>query len=374
MQDAVLQGVFPGAVLFVRQGGLVRYHQAFGCSRLYPEPQPTSIETVYDLASLTKPLATATALLCLVQDQQVRLEDAIEDLLPALKGTMVGRAAVLHLLNHSAGLAAWRPFYEAIAERDRRQPGFLGSEDARCMVLKQIGREALVHPIGTKSLYSDLGYILLGMAVERITGRSLGIFCGERIYEPNGAFPLSFIMEAKDRTFAERTAATEHDPWRGRMLHAEVHDENAYALGGMAGHAGLFGTAGGVAAVTGLWLDSYVGRRSFLSPTLVRRFTSRQLGPSGSSWGLGWDTPSAPSSSGAHFSSQAFGHLGFTGTSIWIDPSCELEVVLLSNRVHPTRQNRAIQAFRPALHDVIYEHAVGRPERKRSANARKGRS
>ena len=362
MQAAVAQGVFPGAVLFVRQGGLVRYHQAFGSSRLYPERQSTSTETVYDLASLTKPLATTTALLCLVQDHRLRLEDVIEDLLPDLKGTEVGRATVFHLLNHSAGLAAWRPFYEAIAERNHQQAGFLGSEAAQRMVLEEIGRETLVHPIGARSLYSDLGYILLGMVVERVTGQSLAMFCRERIFEPNGAVPLSFIVESKGRKLAELTAATEQDPWRGRMLHAEVHDENAYALGGIAGHAGLFGTAGAVAAVTGLWLDSYAGRRSFLSPTLVRRFASRQTGASDTSWALGWDTPSAPSSSGAYFSSQAFGHLGFTGTSIWIDPDFELEVVLLSNRVHPTRQNRAIQAFRPTLHDVIYEHVVGRSE------------
>lgn len=153
-------------------------------------------------------------------------------------------------------------------------------------------------------------------------------------------------------------APTEDDPWRGRMLQGEVHDENACALGGVAGHAGLFGTAAAVAAMTGLWLDGYLGKRGLLSPELVRRFASRQ-GTPGSSWGLGWDTPSAPSSSGKYFSPQAFGHLGFTGTSVWIDPMCELEVVLLSNRVHPTRQNIAIQTFRPLLHDVIYERVVG---------------
>jgi CubicO group peptidase (beta-lactamase class C family) len=203
------------------------------------------------------------------------------------------------------------------------------------------------------------------MMVERLTGGSLARFCRERVYEPIRA-PALFFITARDRkasefmngqSFVELVAPTESDPRRGRMLCAEVHDDNAYALGGVAGHAGLFGTATGVAAMTDLWLGSYVGRNSFLSPELVHRFTSRQTTP-GSSWGLGWDTPSAPSSSGKHFSSHAFGHLGFTGTSIWIDPACELEVVLLSNRVHPTRQNTAIQMFRPALHDVIYEEVV----------------
>ncbi|MGH7232923.1 MAG: serine hydrolase domain-containing protein, partial [Nitrospiraceae bacterium] len=205
-----------------------------------------------------------------------------------------------------------------------------------------------------QSLYSDLGFILLGLLVERLTGRSLAAFCRERVYDPIGVRSLRFMNGRNDEEPMALVAATEDDPWRGRILQAEVHDENAYALGGVAGHAGLFGTATGVAAITGLWLENCRGKTGFLLPDLVRRFVSRQATP-GSSWGLGWDTPSPPSSSGRHFSSRAFGHLGFTGTSIWIDPRCDLEVVLLSNRVHPTRRNTAIQKFRPMIHDVVYE-------------------
>jgi CubicO group peptidase (beta-lactamase class C family) len=142
------------------------------------------------------------------------------------------------------------------------------------------------------------------------------------------------------------------------MLCGEVHDENAAALGGVAGHAGLFGSAAAVLAVSRAWLGAYHCRPSLLDPALVRRFTGRQEDVPGSTWALGWDTPSAPSSSGQCLSPQSFGHLGYTGTSMWIDPACDLEIVLLSNRVHPTRQNDKIRAFRPAIHDLAYRECV----------------
>jgi len=155
-----------------------------------------------------------------------------------------------------------------------------------------------------------------------------------------------------------RVAPTEQDEWRTRLLCGEVHDENAAAMGGIAGHAGLFGTAESVLAVSGAWLSAYCGRTSILEKELVREFTTRQEFDERSSWALGWDTPSMPSSSGTSFSDRSFGHLGYTGTSLWIDPMCELEVVLLSNRVHPTRKNEKIKAFRPYIHDLVYGECV----------------
>ncbi|TLY28829.1 MAG: serine hydrolase [Nitrospirae bacterium] len=367
MQSAVEEGVFPGAVLLVRIRGRVAYHRAFGYAALIPQKEPAYLETVYDLASLTKPLATATAVLCLVQDGRLSLEDPLHDILEELKDSEIGGATVFHLLNHSSGLPAWRPFYEGIAEQDRTYPGFLGSQAARQSVLDSIGHESLAFPIGARSLYSDLGFILLGLLVERTTGRSLATFCRERAYGPLRAEPLFFIEAMKEFPVGPRdppsnihsVAATEDHPWRGHVLRAEVHDENAYAMGGVAGHAGLFGTASAVLAVSGAWLDSYLGRGSFFSPELVRHFVTRQDRTAESSWGLGWDTPSAPSSSGTKFSPHAFGHLGYTGTSLWVDPVRELEVILLSNRVHPTRQNTRIQQFRPFIHDLIHEELIG---------------
>ncbi|MDE3242728.1 MAG: beta-lactamase family protein [Nitrospirota bacterium] len=361
MQSAVEAGVFPGAVLLVRLQGAIRYHRAFGLTASVPLPEPAHRDTIYDLASLTKPLATATAVLCLVQDGSLSLDRTVQDCLPELQGCPVGRATIAHLLTHSSGLPAWRPFYERVADQDKLQPGFLGSPAAKAYVLQLIGEEELLAPIGAQAVYSDLGFMLLGLLVERLTGRSLAAVVRERIYGPIKAEPLSFVpTEGAPPAFAASAIApTEDDPWRGRMLRGEVHDENAYALGGVAGHAGLFGTAAAVLAVSGCWLDAVTGKPSLLRADLAQRSTSRQEIVSRSSWGLGWDSPSPPSSSGTKFSPRSFGHLGYTGTSLWVDPERELEVVLLSNRVHPTRKNEKIREFRPLIHDVIYKELIG---------------
>lgn len=363
MDAAVDGGVFPGAVLLVRLRGERVYHRAFGCAALVPAQEPARLETIYDLASLTKPLATTTAVLRLVQDGRLSVDDSLQQHVEELKGSAIGDATVYHLLTHSAGLPAWRPLYERIAEEDRRTPGLLGSPAAEQMVLALIKQESLSVPVGTRSLYSDLGFMLLGILVERAVKISLAVYCQQSVFEPMRA-PLFFLGPKGTgpgsalHTDTALIAPTEDDPWRGRLLRAEVHDENAYALGGVAGHAGLFGTAAAVSAVVGHWLDSYVGRSRMLPIDLVRRFITRQDKIAGSSWALGWDTPSAPSSSGSRFSAASFGHLGYTGTSIWVDPTRELEVVLLSNRVHPTRRNEAIKQFRPLIHDVIFEELV----------------
>ncbi len=366
MERAVVDGVFPGAVLLVRLRGEPAYCKAVGRRSLVPPGGPVTLETVYDLASLTKPLATTSAVLLLVQQGRMDIQRPLRDLLPELAKAPVGEATVFHVLTHSAGLPGWRPFYERIAEEDSGQPGFLGSPAARQAVIGYIRDEALLHPIGSRSLYSDLGFMLLGMLVERVSRRPLAAFCREHLYEPAGAVPLAFleIGTKKSESLSEAgmtlddVALTEGDSWRGRVLHAEVHDENAYALGGAAGHAGLFGSAAAVLAISGQWMNAQRGRRTVFDPSLVRRFVTRQHRIPQSSWALGWDTPSAPSSSGTKFSAQSFGHLGYTGTSLWVDPVCELEVVLLSNRVHPTRHNELIRQFRPQIHDLIYEEFI----------------
>jgi CubicO group peptidase (beta-lactamase class C family) len=218
------------------------------------------------------------------------------------------------------------------------------------------------------SLYSDLGFILLGLMIERVTSFSLARYCQERIYQPLGIQRLLFVPTngrggIEGHVTVESIAPTEDDPWRGRLLRGEVHDENAYALGGIAGHAGLFGTAAAVMTLADVWVNGYLGRSSFFNTDLVRCFVASDSNTPGSSWGLGWDTPSRPSSSGRYLSPQSFGHLGFTGTSLWIDPVAELEVVLLSNRVHPNRQDTRIQQFRPLIHDAVYETIVGKTSR-----------
>jgi len=366
MQSALADGVFPGAVVLVRWRGQVAYHRAFGLAARVPLSEPASTRTIYDLASLTKPLATATALVCLAQDGRLDLKMPVQDLLHELKGSAVGPATVGHLLSHRSGLPAWHPYYEHIAKLDRDA---LGSPDSGAgqATLRLIRQEPLEGAIGAQGRYSDLGFMLLGFLVARLSGQSLAQYCREKVYAPLGIDDLFFIRSngtpvgAAVSTHIDpgRIAPTEDDPWRGRLVRGEVHDENAFALGGVAGHSGLFGTASAVAQVSACWLDALLGRASILSSSWVRAFMEPPDRSTGS-WVHGWDTPSVPSSSGGYFSPASFGHLGYTGTSLWVDPRSELEAVLLSNRVHPTRKNEAIRGFRPKIHDVIYQEFTGR--------------
>lgn len=365
LQSAIEDGTFPGAVLAVRLRGALVYEEAVGRLSLQSTDDGVTLRTCYDLASLTKVIATTTALLLLIQRGQVTLDDRIDHILQELRESPVGAATVRQLLTHSSGLPGWRPYYDRIAI-EAIQPGSLGSAAARQAVLTYIAQESLLYERGSRSLYSDLGFMLLGFAVERLSGESLAQFCERQIYDPLGAHPLAYLPCGGDATQAASIgpaltiAPTEEDAWRGRTLCGEVHDENAFVMGGVAGHAGLFGTAGAVLAVSRAWMDGWLGKAGLLDPDLVQRFTLRQPRVPHSSWALGWDTPSVPSSSGTLFSPESFGHLGYTGTSLWIDPATQLEVVLLSNRVHPTRRNERIRAFRPLIHDLICRVFLGR--------------
>ena len=350
LREGIQIGVFPGAVLFVRHKGQIRMHQAIGLTASRPDSPSVRVDTIYDLASLTKPLATASSILLLIQDGRLSLTQTLVTLLEETQESPLGQVSLKDLLSHQSGLPAWRPFYQSFpptfpAESESRQKRIQ-------VVLDMILQESLDCSSPSVSVYSDLGYMVLGFVVERVTGQSLGDFCQKRIFHPVQASSLAFGPYNVKEEVSNHTAPTEEDPWRGRLLQGDVHDENAAALGGIAGHAGLFGTAQAVGQVTKAWLDSYAGNASIFGQDLVRQFVKPQTGIS---WGLGWDTPSQASSSGQWFSPESFGHLGFTGTSIWIDPVRELEVIFLSNRVHPNRDNQAIKTFRPHLHDVIIQ-------------------
>jgi CubicO group peptidase (beta-lactamase class C family) len=362
LQSAVEEGVFPGAQLAVRLRGELQCVVVAG--RLSSEPPGLSVQptSLYDLASLTKPLATGTSLLLLAQQAKVRLEDPVQEVLTELEGAPIGQATVKDLLTHRSGLPGWRPFYERLGAGVIVPEPSGGNHSVKQQVLQMIRDEPLIYARGERCVYSDLGFMLLGLFVERLSGMPLDRWYEHAVVQPLGADPLMFCP-SKGSTQRDvtrpiidisRIAPTEQDEWRHRLLCGEVHDENAAAMGGVAGHAGLFGTAESVLVVSGAWLRGYHGRESILDGDLVRRFTTCQESVARSSWALGWDTPSAPSSSGSSFSERSFGHLGFTGTSLWIDPLHELEVVLLSNRVHPNRRNEKIKAFRPRIHDLVY--------------------
>lgn len=360
MTEAVARGIFPGAVLLVRYQGKVLLHKAYGHASLVPHPVAMTEETVFDIASLTKPVATATAVMHLIADDLLSVEDKVWRYLPDFHSGEKSLITILDLLNHTSGLPDWRPFYREISFRDTTQPGFLGSPEAKELMYHLVHQEPLSFLPGTQSLYSDLDFILLGEIIEVVSGMPLDLFCHERIFSPLGMERTFFLPSGKEPPGEQIFAATEDCPWRGQVVQGRVHDENASAMGGVAGHAGLFSTARDLNMFLSAILDSANGHSALLPPLLVRQFLARQNRVPNSTWALGWDTPSPVSSAGRHFTSLSFGHLGFTGVSLWADRETDLAVILLTNRIHPTRTNTLIQEFRPRLHDIIAENSCQR--------------
>ena len=316
-------------------------------------------DTIFDLASLTKPLATSVAVMTLVNEGRIRLDEPVARVLPAFGGGEKEQITCRHLLSHCSGLAAWRPYYrEVLAEGEKEGADFSGSPRAREIVYRCLDREELAHPPGEKAVYSDLGFILVGRLVELASGRALDEYCEERVFRPLGLADTAFVPlgGGRRRPCPQRFAPTEVCPWRKKLLCGEVHDDTAWIVGGVAGHAGLFATAGDVDRLVAELTACYRGAPGFLPAAVVREFWTRSGAVSGSTWALGWDTPSrTASSAGRHFSASSVGHLGFTGTSVWVDLEREVSVVLLTNRVHPRRNDERIKAFRPVLHDLVME-------------------
>lgn len=352
MTDAVTNAVFPGGVLLVDVAGEIVFFEAYGSAASVPVADPMSTDTVFDLASLTKPLVTAALTLSLVAERRFSIDDTVSTYLPAWTEGPKARATLRHLLTHTAGLPDWRPLYQGL------DPALVATPSGKRRIVEAAEREPLLSDPGMESRYSDLGFLLLGAVVEQIEKRPLDESARERLFAPLGLLSVGYLPIANAHCRAwltgRRVAATERCPWRGRVLHGEVHDENAYAMGGVSGHAGLFGDALGVRALVRVWRDAVTGRFALWPGDLTTRFVTRQLDLGQGTWALGWTVPTPPSTSGQFFSPRAYGHLGFTGTSVWVDPDRELTVILLTNRVHPTRENHGIVAFRPSIHDAVY--------------------
>ncbi|MBI3664561.1 MAG: serine hydrolase [Acidobacteria bacterium] len=348
LDHAVEERAFPGGVLAVGQRGELVVH-AFGKQTYDAGAPAVSTETIYDLASLTKPVVTVTATAMLVASNRVQLDAPIERFLPEWnKGPNAEwrkKVTVRHLLLHSSGLPGYQKYYEVTKGK------------------KEIVAKALAEPLvaepGAKVEYSDIGFVLLGEIVERVLGKTLDQFARERIFAPLGMSDAQFNPLKNLRA---RIAPTENDTtYRRQLVHGEVHDQNAWAMGGVAGHAGLFSTAADLAAFCQMMLNGgmYAHQR-LLSRSAIAQFTKAATLPGGART-LGWDVPSEPSQSGKYFSARSFGHLGYTGTSIWIDPEKELFVILLTNRVHPSAENEKIKDVRPAVHDAILESLGPQP-------------
>jgi CubicO group peptidase (beta-lactamase class C family) len=356
VREAVSARAFPGGVLAVGRDGSLAHLRAFG--RLSYDPGAAEVDTgtIYDLASLTKVVVTTTLSMILVDEGKLDLDARVHAFFPAFSGPAKEQVTVRHLLTHSGGLLWWAPLYKEV--------------QGQKAYIERIVALDLAYEPGTKTVYSDLGIVLLGAILERVGGGAFGDLARRRVLDP---------LEMKDSLYRppaallDRIAPTENDPWRGRVVRGEVHDENAVALGGVAPHAGLFGTAPDLAHLAQMLLDggSFLGRR-LVSRATVELFTGR-TGIPGSSRALGWDTPTdgtgrrssvggepGYSSAGSLFSGRSFGHTGFTGTSMWMDPERGLYVILLTNRVHPTRENNQIREVRSRVADGVVR-ALERP-------------
>ena len=360
LQEAVAQGVFPGAVVLVAREEEIVYEQAFGSRSLVPSKSPMQVSTIFDLASLTKPLATTVAIMLLVRAKKIRLDDRVTRYFPTFGVFGKNPATFRQLLSHTSGLPAWKPYYEEIVKGEKAgKINFVASRAAKHYVFQQIHREKPVSPPGTQSLYSDLGFILLGEIVEAISDGTLDQFCQDKIFKPLGLRSTSFVDLTQIRTrrihpVEEMIASTENCPWRKKILCGEVQDDNAYAIGGVAGHAGLFSSARDIHCLLGRLNRCLSGKDTFLPQALVQEFLTKDETVANSTYALGWDTPSPDkSASGSYFSPHSVGHLGFTGTSIWWDLEKNCHIIFLSNRVHPTRKNEKILDFRPHIHDLI---------------------
>jgi len=333
LDAGVRDRAYPAAVIEVGSESGVTWRHAAGHLTYDTGAVAASDDTVFDLASLTKVIVTTSLAMQHVDRGTLRLSDRLSYWLPRWRGEDRREVLVRDLLEHCSGLTAWMPFYRDCESR-------LDMAEAICSL-------PLEYVPWTRSVYSDLGFMLLGFLLEDAGHARL-----DRQFAPvAGDLELCFGIPAEWR---ERTAPTEHDPWRGRLLAGEVHDENAWALGGVAGHAGLFGTAPAVGAFARRVLatcrqDTDLARRETLARFIVRTTVPR------SSRAVGWDTMLPTSSCGTRMSARAVGHTGFTGTSLWIDPERDRYVVLLTNRVHPSRDNPRLTALRPRLHDAVVD-------------------
>jgi CubicO group peptidase (beta-lactamase class C family) len=342
MKEGLSEGVFPGAQLLVSRQGEILAEEVYGHANLFSR-EPVTRETVFDLASLTKPLATTLAVMELVAGNRMALDEPLGSVLFEALPTDKADIRMDQLLAHVAGLPAYRPYYKSL--------GTEAAADRRIRLLEKLLAEPLVCRQEEKTIYSDLGFMLLCEAVERRSGMRLDCFVEKRLYRPLGIRDLFFVPT--DEPGPKRPyAATAYCPWRRELLEGVVHDENAYVQGGVCGHAGLFGTAEAVhTLLASFFLKSGEAGKLFPEP-LLDRFL--HPGPV-LERALGFDLPSKTgSSSGSLFDPETtFGHLGFTGVSFWMEFSRRIIVILLTNRIHPVCTNDRIKAFRPRLHDAI---------------------
>jgi CubicO group peptidase (beta-lactamase class C family) len=343
VKTAIEEAVAPGVAIAVGRNGHIAYMKGYGYIDWNQPGSPAAdTNTLYDLASLTKVIATTTLAMILEEAGQLDINRTVASYLPEFNSPEKAQITVRQLLTHSGGLEAGANIYQTARGRDQ--------------YLAQINARPLQYTPGTNMIYSDWDMIVLQLVMERISGKTLDVLASEKIFKPLGMIDTQFQPPISLRP---RIAPTQVDDARGGLLWGTVHDENAWAMGGVAGHAGLFSTAKDLALFSMMVLNGGEGVNGvrIVKPATIARWTARQ--GKESTRALGWDSPEGGSSAGQFFSPWSFGHTGFTGTSIWMDPEKDLFVVVLTNRVNPTRNNTRHVQLRRDVADVVQQAVLG---------------
>lgn len=374
LEEGRRAGVAPALSAAVLRGGALVHASTHGALPA-PEGRSPGDRDVFDVASLTKVMVTTTLVAQLVDAGALALDAPVAARLPGFAAGGKGRVTLRHLLAHASGLPRWQPYYELAAADRVASAAFLppGQRPAGAALAAALARSAAIvraaalaepleAPPGSRAVYSDPGFISLGYLLGDVVGDRLAALAARRVFEPLGLADTFFVDALEPQEAAARVAGrtflpTEACVHRHEVNRGSVNDDNAWAMGGAAGHAGVFSTARDVAAFGQAWLDALRGRPGPVPAPVAAEFARRDTTP-GSTRALGWDTPSEEGSSlGTRLGrrGRTIGHLGFTGTSLWIDAEREVVVVLLTNRVNPSRENELIRAFRPRFHDVVAE-------------------
>lgn len=352
METGLEQGVFAGAALLVARDEAILHRAVYGYAMETPKPHLLHLGTLFDVASLTKVLATTPIAMRLVQANQLDLEESLGKVLPAFAESPYRAATVRHLLEHTSGMPAYQAYYEKFEAEAVPQ---LSPDKTLERYVEWVAQEAPVAAVGKKRVYSDLDFIVLGAILMQKTGMPLRQLYHREVEKPLGLRASGFAPFTSAMEQSGSVAATSDETWRGRVLCGEVDDQNAYVLGGAAGHAGLFTSLDDCYRFAVELLKASRAQSSWLDAETISMFIGPQL-----KYALGWDRPEAQGSqAGHHFPASAIGHLGFTGCSLWIDPARGVIIILFSNRVHPSRSNEQIKLFRPQLHDTIFKHYRG---------------
>ena len=345
LHKGLQDSAYPGFVCLAAKDGNTFYYENGGNFTYDKNSQSMDKSTIFDLASLTKVISTTSAAMLLYDRGELDLDSKVVDYYPEFGDHSKEIITVRHLLLHNSGLPAHVRLWE-------------GTNNSSEMFQKVCNLELQYEP-GSKSVYSCIGFITLGKVIEKITNQDLATFVSENIFEP---LHMDSTFYNPDEKYLSSIAPTELDSTRGGVLVGKVHDENAYYLDGISGNAGLFSTAEDLSIFCNMLVNkgSYNGVKIF-TPETVELFTSKKNNPEGSSRCLGWDSPSGNSSSGHYYSVGSFGHTGYTGTSIWIDPHKKMFGIFLTNRVHPTRLNRKMYKMRYKVYDLLQQSITDFP-------------